>query len=58
MIDTGSMFQPQWSLSWMRGDLGNRTTEEAGIIVQKRNAEAWARAMTLWSTDLSTHLSQ
>lgn len=27
------------------------TTEEAGIIVQKRNAEAWARAMTLWSTD-------
>lgn len=27
------------------------TIEEAGIIIQKSNAEAWGRAMTLWSTD-------
>lgn len=27
------------------------STEEAGVVAQKSSAEAWAAAVTVWSTD-------
>lgn len=36
----------------MKGEIRSRkTTEEAGIVVQKSSVEAWARATPVWTTD-------
>lgn len=50
----GSVFQP-WEST--RGDTGGGgTVEEAGIVVQKSNAEGWARACDSVEYRLKRHV--